>query len=270
MLRHINHDYALEFENPRDQWLSEQIMLWNLNILAVRDVHYIQDHPDVPLSYDDVNCIYLLPESLERSPSKSQLTALRAFLSSTMKMTPDEIEHHVDLARGVEIFRDVPRMREHGGGDCDNWSGRRSAELVVAGVNAKPRMTCRQQDGRTIYHALVIHPDGSTEDPSLIKGMGGVNRKAERFEECRKNWERYKNLCDEAKLMIESEDIDGSARDERVAQLQATIDKCGYLPKSGVFMVGQPKSVAIVGLLSARRDRVQVPSNYRLPSRRAA
>ena len=97
---------------------------------------------------------------------------------------------------------------------CDNLSCWRAAELRQAGIKAAPYMTNRTRlDGGTTYHALVVWPslrdlvrDGvltedairdrsdidfqTTEDPSLLLGMGGDRRSFDRSEELRKNQER--------------------------------------------------------------------------------
>ncbi len=237
-MRHVNHDYKLDFDDPADRWWSEHVLLLNLMVLTTRNYLYLQEHPDTPKLYDS-DLVYLLPEQLEKRPSDAQINDLRRFLSSKMGMGQDEIQHHLDLARGVEIFRDIPRIFENGGGDCDNLAGMRAAELCVAGVNARPCMTHREQNGRTIYHALVLWPDGTSEDPSLIKGMGGQDRAADRLEECRKNWERYDRYWQSAKAQLAKETfISEAARNFRAQEMKAKIDSLGLLPKSGIFSVG--------------------------------
>lgn len=242
-MRHINFDLALEFENPRDRWLSEQMLLLGMTLLAARNYQFLVSHPETPKCYDDIDCVYLVPEQLDRRPKDAQIGALRRFLATQMGMTEDEIQHHVDLARGVEIFRDIQRMREHGGGDCDNWAARRSAEAALGGADVRPRMTSRVQGGRVIYHALCIWPDGSSEDPSLIKGMGGSSRAADRLEECRKNYERYDNYFKDAARIVAEETAMGilgsqAAREQRAWELKVKIDNLGLLPLSGQFVVG--------------------------------
>ena len=482
-MRHINFDLALEFDDPKDRWLSEQILLFSMTLLAARDYQYLRDHPETPKCYDDEDCVYLVPEQLERRPSDAQIRALQQFLATQMRLTPDEIQHHVDLARGVEILRDVQRMREHGGGDCfpltqklivrsrstgcyelltlgdlrftypyyealsysftsrrwefrsivrfydkgvlpvskarlsngtdlvstddhkywtldgsrregftlgqrtmgeyvrdfvdfktgrmdrsirsercrilqasripaldavrtapavaylagiyaaenatvlqygdsvaqpaqprrpvfllgivsdsrpkdtlrlhehdeseedcehalpglrygtvrsavphgeahvgcievegnhnfvladgtvvsncDNWASRRAAECALAGADVRPRMTRREQGGRIIYHAICIWMcDGSQEDPSIIKGMGGRARAADRREECRQNVERYDNYWRDAKRIVAESGLSGMAREQRAWELKCKIDSLGLLPQSGIFKVG--------------------------------
>jgi hypothetical protein len=243
-MRHVNMDLDLSFDTPEDRWRSEQILLHYLLILTLRNYWFLLDNPDYPKLYD-TDMVYLLPEQLERRPTRSQLRDLEKFLSTTMQMTGDEIQHHLDLAKGVEIFRDIPRMAEHGGGDCDNWAAARAAEVCVAAYRlggtseAKPYLVWREDGNRMIYHAKVMHGDGSDEDPSIIKGMGGQDRAADRLLECRKNYERYDNMWQRGKAMMASENFRSDA--ERYARAQEIKDACdsfGFLPKDGVFRVG--------------------------------
>lgn len=245
-MRHVNYDLTLSFDTPEDRWRSEQILLYMMTILTLRNFWFLLDNPDFPKLYD-TGMIYMLPEQLERRPKKAQLAALNDFLSSTMGMGPSEIQHHMDLAKGVEIFRDIPRMMENGGGDCDNWASARAAEIAVAAyrlggrANVKPYLVWHEDGDRMIYHAKVMHGDGSDEDPSIIQGMGGSSRATDRLEECRKNWERYDNMWQAAKRIMTDEDLQGDARVAQAEELKAAIDSFGFLPVSGVFRVGEPK-----------------------------
>jgi hypothetical protein len=238
-MRHVNLDLDLSFDTPDERWRSEQVLLYLMTILTLRNYWFLLDNPDFPHLYDSNMC-YLLPEQLERRPKSSQIDALKKFCVQQMGMTADEAQHHVDLAKGVEIFRDIPRMMEHGGGDCDNWAAARAAEICVAAFriggksNARPYLVWREEGDRMIYHAKVLHSDGSDEDPSIIMGMGGQDRRADRLEECRKNWERYDNMFQIGKRLV----ADGAD----AVEVKAAIDSFGYLPKDGVFRVCQPKN----------------------------
>src|SRR6267142_3004562 len=253
-MHHVNFDVYLSFDTPEDRWRSEQILLWKMMILTLRNFWFLLDNPDYPKLYD-TDMIYLLPEQLERKPTKRQLKEMRNFLRTTMKMTDDEIRHHIDLAQGVEIFRDIPTMADHGGGDCDNWAAARAAEICVAAhrlggtSRARPYLVWRENGDQMIYHAKVLHGDGSDEDPSIIKGMGGQSRALDRLEECRKNYERYDNLWEDAKRMLATERFSSEAgRVARAQQLKAAIDSFGFLPVDGVFRVGPAPTPAINGL----------------------
>lgn len=79
--------------------------------------------------------------------------------------------------------------------NCDNLASWRVAELRELGISAKPYITWRQRpDGGTTYHVILLWPDGGTEDPSLLCGMGGEARAADRAEEQRKLGERLGTL----------------------------------------------------------------------------
>ena len=251
-MRHVNYDLDLNFDTPEGRWRSEQILLYMLTTLTLDNFWFLLDNPDFPKLYD-TDMVYMLPEQLERRPSRSKINKLNKFLADTMGMGPSERQHHLDLARGVEIFRSIPRMMEHGGGDCDNWAAARAAEIAVAayrlGVKSgvKPYLVWHEDGDRMIYHAKIMHGDRSDEDPSIIKGMGGRDRAADRLEECRKNYERYDNMWQSAKRIMANEDLTGDAKVMRAEELKAAIDSFGYLPKSGVFRVGPAKSQAVVG-----------------------
>lgn len=259
-MRHVNYDMDLNFDTPEGRWRSEQILLHQMLNLTLQNFWFLLDNPDYPKLYD-TDMVYLLPEQLERKPTRRQLKDLENFLRTTMQMTDDEIEHHIDLAQGVEIFRTIPRMADHGGGDCDNWAAARAAEICVAAhrlggtSRAKPYLVWREDGNRMIYHAKVMHGDGSDEDPSLIKGMGGEDRAAERLEECRKNYERYDNMWQRAKGIMASEGLTGDAAVLRAQELKDACDSFGFLPSDGVFRVGPRQEQAVVGVtpLSSRR-----------------
>ncbi len=243
-MRHVNMDLDLGFDTEVERWRSEQLLLYLMTTLTLRNFWFLLDNPDFPKLYDS-GMVYMLPEQLERRPKRSQINDLDKFLASRMGMAPGEIQHHLDLARGVEIFRDIPRMMENGGGDCDNWASARAAEIAVAAyrlggkANVKPYLVWHEDGDRMIYHAKIMHGDGSDEDPSIIMGMGGEGRRADRREECRKNWERYDNMWQIGKRLV----ADGAD----AAEVKASIDSFGYLPKDGVFRVGPPKTQQVAG-----------------------
>jgi hypothetical protein len=266
-MRHVNFDVDLSFDTPEDRWRSEQILLWKMMILTLRNFWFLLDNPDYPKLYD-TDMVYLLPEQLERKPTRKQLKQLQEFLRTTMGMTDDEVQHHLDLAQGVEIFRDIPRMAEHGGGDCDNWAAARAAEICVAAhrigatSRARPYLVWREDGNRMIYHAKVLHGDGSDEDPSIIKGMGGEDRAVDRLEECRKNYERYDNMWQRGKQKLAMEGLTGDAAIMRAQEIKDAIDSFGFLPKDGVFRVGPAPSASVNGdayapfIREARRQRL--------------
>lgn len=76
--------------------------------------------------------------------------------------------------------------------NCDNVASWRAAELCERlNIFAQPYITWRKRpDGGTTYHVIVRYPDGSSEDPSLLLGMGGADREPDRQQEERKLGER--------------------------------------------------------------------------------
>jgi hypothetical protein len=86
--------------------------------------------------------------------------------------------------------------------NCDNVASWRAAELNERlGIPARPYITWRKRaDGGTTYHVIVLWPDGSSEDPSLLLGMGGPAREADRQEELRKLRERAANVMQALRL----------------------------------------------------------------------
>lgn len=78
----------------------------------------------------------------------------------------------------TEIWQDIPTTLARKFGDCEDLAMWRCAELQAQGIGAMPYITWRDiggsdGKGRTIYHALVRHPDGAIEDPSRALGMHG-------------------------------------------------------------------------------------------------
>jgi hypothetical protein len=137
-----------------------------------------------------------LPEQFEKA-NTPEVDVIRQYLAK--KNAPADVQGALktlsDLTGGGEHFREIPRIIEHGGGDCDNVASWRAAELRELGVNAKPYITWRQRpDGGMTYHVICRLPDGSSEDPSLLLGMGGEARRADREEEERKLGERMGDL----------------------------------------------------------------------------
>lgn len=168
MLRFVLFELGGLFADDKDREISEDGTLWFLESLCQWNQLWLKKHPETPRLYDS-KVVYKLPEQVSGDPN--------GFLSG-------------------EHFRDIPAVLENGGGDCDNVAAWRVAELRNHGYRGvKPYITSRpKEDGGRVYHALVWWPTpgpkGSTEDPSLILGMGGEERTAERAEEVRKNNER--------------------------------------------------------------------------------
>lgn len=188
MLRHVLFDLSL-FSDENDRANSQKRVLWLLQALTNCNRLYLQQHPDTPLIYKS-GIVYKAPQQFE--PDTKEIAELRAFLkqngaSGKTTAALDAISKMV----GGEIFREIPRIIENGGGDCDNVASWRVAELCERGIDAQPYITWRRRlDGGWTYHVIVRWPDGSSEDPSLLLGMGGEGRASDRREEERKLGER--------------------------------------------------------------------------------
>ncbi len=110
--------------------------------------------------------------------------------------------------------------------NCDNLACFRVAELRCGGIEAVPYIIWRETGRGTTYHALLRWPDGSSEDPSLILGMGGAAREADRTEEKRKNRERYDNMIAMARELCNSNLT-------TPIEVGKRIDALGLLPTGG-------------------------------------
>lgn len=168
MLRNVLFDLNLfPTEDERDS--SQKRVLVLLEALTLCNQFYLKEHPEAPLIYNS-GIVYKLPAQFESGAKEGGVAGYRG-----------------------EVFRDIPRIIENGGGDCDNVASWRAAELRTRfGIAASPYITWRKRpDGGTIYHVIVRYDyDGSSEDPSLLLGMGGADKAREREEEVRKLGER--------------------------------------------------------------------------------
>lgn len=247
-MRQIMLDLDLDFSNEETRRRNENRLLLLLEALTQFNVDWLEDHPETPHLYDLGIC-YKRPEQLDRNVTEAQFEAMREFLKTKMGMNEVEISHHLSLARGIEIFRSVNRIIENGGGDCDNYSALRCAELRRAGWRGvKPGLVGRTVQGRRIMHAVTLFPDGTDEDPSRILGMGGESHFADRLIEIKKNYERYDGLVEQGKALVDEKRAAGVSGDELrayAAKVQEKIDAFGLIPKDGIWKcVGnEPKRV---------------------------
>jgi hypothetical protein len=175
-----------ERQRARLEKVVNHILLANANVNA----GHLEDHPELPFLYAS-GVLYAPPEQADGRPSIGWLRRqrLKSLLSD---FEPGTIETVLGVLRGMETFYDTPRLYARKKGDCNELVPARLAELWREGVLAAPLLVKDQKpDGGYAYHALIQHPDGSSEDPSLILGMGGPQAADLRREECRKNAERY-------------------------------------------------------------------------------
>jgi hypothetical protein len=168
MLRHVLFDLDL-FKNESDRDSSQKRVLVLLEALTLINQFYLAENPDTPLIYQS-GIEYKLPLQFEDPTASPLYQYLKN--SGAPKDAMDEYKFMAG-ATGGEVFRDIPRIIKNGGGDCDNVAAWRAAEIRHhLGVAAKPFITWRKRpDGGTTYHVLVIWPDGSSEDPSLLLNM---------------------------------------------------------------------------------------------------
>lgn len=204
MLRYVLFDTTM-FSDDDDIERTRKDLCWFMEALVQRNVDYLKARPSTPKMYKS-GIRYQVPMQFDGECREAKV--LRQALGSVARSNAQvaEVLGLVQSVFGGERFRDVGRILENGGGDCDNIASWRVAELRQAGIEARPYMTHRMRsDGGTTYHALVRWPPinelgrvgnkapdhlWTTEDPSLLLGMGGAERNADRNEEIRKNQER--------------------------------------------------------------------------------
>ena len=189
MLRNILYEITL-FAKGDDPDESRIDLGWFLEALVQRNQGYLRERPNTPKLYKS-GVVYERPaQSLGECEEVRVLKeAIGPFRSRLPKVR--KVLDQVQAVFGGERFRDIGVLLERGSGDCDNVACWRVAELRQGGIRARPYLKWRTNDnGGTTYHALVIWPDGSSEDPSLLLGMGGADRAADRRKEIENNIER--------------------------------------------------------------------------------
>lgn len=231
MLRWVVFDTTM-FHNKDDAERTQKNVMWLLEALTQRNQEYLKQRPNTQRIYRS-GIRYMSPQQFIGDVNEVAVLKTALGKMASQPSVKRALETVQDVLGG-ERFRDIGRIIENGGGDCDNLSCWRAAELRQAGIKASPYMTNRMRaDGGTTYHALVVWPslrdlvrDGllteesirgrsdvdfkTTEDPSLLLGMGGVRRSYDRNEELRKNKER----CE---LFQESKKPDAAARTVSIA-----------------------------------------------------
>jgi hypothetical protein len=223
MLRFILHDLTL-FGDGDDVERARKALCWFMEGLVQRNIDYLKSNPSTPRLYKS-GVRYQVP--MQFDGDCEEVKVLREALGSKARSEAN-VAHVLDLVQAVlggERFRDIGRIIENGGGDCDNLACWRVAELRQCGIEARPFMTHRTRfDGGTTYHALVLWPPvnelgrignkapdhlWTTEDPSLLLGMGGAERADDRAEEIRKNNERCDLLSRRSGRVRDAADILG-------------------------------------------------------------
>lgn len=240
MMKNIFLAFSLGFhaENDPDvRKCSEDFLVALLGYNCWVNSRHLRLNPKTPMLYDS-GVRYAAPDQAPSAPRISPDAMERvAALLHKEGAEVHKIKNVLAMLRGVEEFLDIPALYERGKGDCNELVPVRVAELWRAGIDAKPHLVKEGTiGGATSYHTVVLHPDGSDEDPSRILGMGD---EAGRREEIRKNTERFANHAITGRQVAE----DGLASPELVMR---QMELLGLLPKDGVFRVGGP-AVDILG-----------------------
>lgn len=172
---------------------------WLLEALTQRDADYLKQHPETPRLYKS-GVVWEAPKQFAGECPEVH-TIKKALGDMANQRDVRKVLERMQRVFGGEYFADIGVILRNGAHDCDGLAAWRAAELRQGGIPARPMMTKRKRpDGGTTYHALVVWPPfGSTpyessEDPSLLLGMGGIDRAADRAEEIRKNEDRCKDI----------------------------------------------------------------------------
>ena len=181
-------------ESKADKDHAEIDLTWFLEALCQRDMDYLRQHPETPHLYRS-GVRYVRPAQVLGDPYELQV--LKRVISARDQRDPEvrRVLKTIGEVFGGEQFCDVGIIRRLGGIDCDGLACWRAAELRQMGMPASPYITSRERpDGGTTYHVIVRWPDGSSEDPSLLLGMGGKRRAADRAREITHNEERVRMI----------------------------------------------------------------------------
>jgi hypothetical protein len=226
-MRDLYLGVTLPFGTVAEQQHSEDILRWLLGIICRLNLAYLTRNPKTPSLYES-GVKYVPPDQTSRPPIDANKLRQVFELLKSMGLGPEVGQMVARIVRGAEVFLDIPNLYLRKCGDCNELVPVRVAELWRAGIKASPYLTTAVPNsaGGLTYHALVLWPDGSAEDPSLILGMGGKSRAPERAAEIRKNKERWGDFMAEAKRLIAA----GEALPEDMAD---DIDMMGLLPARG-------------------------------------
>jgi len=220
----------LEFDGEAERRHSEEILRRLLGIVCRHNLLYLNRNPNTKPLYES-GVVYSPPDQTTAPPlDKGKARQLLELLAS-MKQPPETREQVLRLVRGAEVFLDIPSLYERGHGDCNELVPVRVAELWRAGIRATPWLVnpVPNPGGGLSYHAIVVYLDDYTmEDPSLILGMGGPSRSADREEARRQNRERLENYVSAARRLVETGDV-------HPVSVGRQVDMLGLVPRNGKF-----------------------------------
>lgn len=229
LMKDLHLGFSLRFDTPAEQADSEEVLLRVMGLNSLLNLMYLRRNPETPLLYDS-GVVYTPPDQADGRPplERKKLAKLLALLRD-MGQEPETALMVVRMLKGIEIFLDIPALYRRGKGDCNELVPVRVAELWRAGISASPYMTCAPKSGGgKSYHALVLYPDNSTEDVSLVLGMGNKDYADLRREEIRKNAERLGNYSAELSRLVHAGEMTPDAAGNK-------LDALGLGPKDGVF-----------------------------------
>ncbi len=223
-MRSLFLDAQLSFGTPSEAEMSEDILLRALGLVARLNLYYLKKNPRTPKLYAS-GVRWCPPDQAEETwVPKEVVPEIEKFLR-TKGMKEDKVAIIVRLILGAEIFQDIPNLLKSKRGDCDRLVAMRLAELWLVDIMASPYLIAYPNDrGGTTYHAVILHGDGTSEDPSLLCGMPApLDQYAE---EVRKNHERQDDLFQSAADLVMFEGGD-------TAVLGAMLDAAAYVPPGG-------------------------------------
>jgi hypothetical protein len=228
-MKDLHFGVKLTFDTPQEQSDSEDILVRMMGLISRVNLQFLKKNSDTKSLYES-GVVYTPPDQADGRPplKRRDLRKLLAMLRD-MGADPETALMIVRMMRGIEVFLDIPTLYRRGKGDCNELVPVRVAELWRAGIAASPYLAKAgtNSNGGKSYHAQVLWPDGSIEDPSLILGMGNEARAEDRKEEIRKNGERIANYMTAAQHLMAS----GAPADE----VERQIESMGLMPKDGVF-----------------------------------
>lgn len=134
-MKNIIFDAQL-FQNEKDRRRSEIVLKTLLNALVDSNVEYLVKYP----------------------------TTLPLYKARVRYKRED----------GTEVWKSIPAIIKDGHGDCEDLASWRVAELRVKGIAADTGILHQRKGNFSLYHIIVVYPDGKVEDPSKKLGMGRI------------------------------------------------------------------------------------------------
>jgi hypothetical protein len=130
----------LPFDTRRRRARSEGVIHRLTALMAHVNLLYLSEHPETPLLYES-GVRYMLPDQV-RAPriNPAKLKDLVKFLRSA-EASHETIVTVLRFLVGMESFCDIPMLLERGGGDCNQLSPWRLAELWRGGGRGPPLHT---------------------------------------------------------------------------------------------------------------------------------